>query len=184
MSRHSRGSFRGRGTTARRITAWAAGPATGGDPGSPELISQSGTTSATVSVTPTAEGITLVRTRGVLSFKQVTATAAGDGFNGAFGILLAGNEAVTAGAASLPDPQDESGDERWLYHTFFRITSNTTTAADIGADNGAGIVIDVDSKAMRKFPVDLRMVAMLGVVEEGTATMEWMFDSRALVKLP
>ena len=42
----------------------------------------------------------------------------------------------------------------------------------------------VDSKAMRKFGGDMVIYAALQVLEVGTATLRWFYNSRSLVKLP
>ena len=180
---HSRRSFPGRSSLARK-TAWSNGPHTGGAPGAPQTISASGTVLATIGQQPTVNGLTLVRTRGNLVLWLETAAAQGNGFTGAFGLLAVGNEAFVAGVGSVPDPQDDPNDERWFYHTWFHVSSNTATTADIGGDNMSSVRIEVDSKAMRKLPPDLVIAAVLGVVEIGTASLNFMFNSRTLVKLP
>ena len=180
---HSRRFGPGRNSSQRK-TAWNGGPHTSAAPGSPQTITASGTTVVTTGIIALSEGTTLIRTRGVLTMSLQNAAAQANGFTGAFGILAAGNEAFTAGAGSLPDPQDEPGDERWLYHKFFQIVSNTATTADIGQDVLASLRVDIDSKAMRKVSPDLVICAVLGVVEVGTATMAWMLNSRLLFKLP
>jgi len=52
---------------------------------------------------------------------------------------------------------------------------NTVTAA---------LRIEVDSRAMRKLEVSQTVYCCLEVLEIGTATMSWAFNSRQLVKLP
>ena len=173
-----------RSSALRRLTTWSVGPHTGAVPGAPQTISTSSTTLATVGVAAAVPGLTLIRVRGVLTFQLQSAAASGNGFVGAFGILNIGGEAFTAGAGSMPDPQDDAGDERWLYHTWFMVASMATAAIEIGKDNLASLRIEVDSKAMRKAPADVTLAAVLGTVEIGTATMEWMFTSRVLDKLP
>jgi len=42
----------------------------------------------------------------------------------------------------------------------------------------------VDTKAMRKFPVDMSIYACVELVETGTAVVRVAFDSRALFLLP
>ena len=60
----------------------------------------------------------------------------------------------------------------------------TSVTADLGADIMVSQRFTVDSKAMRKLPVGKTMYAVLGIVEQGTATMCWYFDSRTLFFLP
>ncbi len=182
---HGRGSSRfPRGSSSRRQTAWSIGPATGSAPGSPQAISASGTTLATIGIGANVQGLTLIRTRGQLTLSLDTAAANGNGFVGAFGIAVVGGEAFTAGVGSLPDPQDDADDERWLYHRWFQVHSTTAVTADIGAQPLASVVVEVDSKAMRKTEENEVICAVLGVVEIGTASMGWMFASRVLDKLP
>ena len=183
MTHRGRGFARGR-STSRRRTGWSAGCATGAAPGSSQTISTDGTTVGLIAVVAQIEGLTQVRLRGELTLNLLTAATANDGFQGAFGVGLFGNEAVTVGVTALPDPVDDIGDERWLYHTFFSVRSGTTTAADVGQHLMATFRRTVDSKAMRKAPPDLVLACLLGVDEIGSATMNWMFNSRVLDKLP
>ena len=182
---HRRGSTFERGrSSSRRQTGWSAGPATGSTPGSVQAITAAGTTLAILGSAPTVDDLTLVRLRGMLTLSLSAAATALDGFVGAFGIANVGSEAFATGAAALPDPQDDQGDERWLYHTFFQLTSLQTTQALIGSDNMATLRVPVDSKAMRKTPGGSTLVAIIGVEEVGAATLQWMFNCRVLDKLP
>jgi len=128
------------------------------------------------------EGLTIIRIRGVLTLNLDSADAAGSGFEGAFGIAIADNVAIAAGAGSLPSPQTESEDEVWMYHDWFHLTA--TDATLLGSQNPASLMSKVDSKAMRKLPVGKSMYAILEVVESGTSVLRWYFDSRILAKLP
>ncbi len=111
-----------------------------------------------------------------------TVTSAGDGFQGAFGIGIATRAAVVAGIASLPTPITEIDDENWLYHTFISLHPHTGTEAEwVGSESE--MIIEIDSKAMRKFPDGTQIYAALEVVEIGTAAMDVFFDSRMLFKL-
>jgi len=181
---HVRGAQRVVRSSSRRKTAWSLGPATGSAPGSPQTISAGGTTLGLLGSTPSIDGLTLIRLRGNLVLRLETAGSAGDGFVGAFGICQVGNEAFSAGASALPDPQDDGGDERWFYHQYFEVKSLQTTQALVGNSNTASRIVDVDSKAMRKSSVDQVLICMLGVEETGVSTMAWMFQSRVLDKLP
>ncbi len=58
-------------------------------------------------VTPTIEGSTMIRIRGLLNYFLLAGAAAGDGFQGAFGIGIATTAAVAAGIASVPTPITE-----------------------------------------------------------------------------
>lgn len=127
-------------------------------------------------------GLTLVRTRGLLDiFLDGPGTADGDGFFGAFGIGIVVDAAATAGVVSMPTPITESSWDGWLYHSFLSIHNPDTTFGGSGAVHQR---VEVDSKAMRKFPLDVSMFAMLEVIEIGTATFNVFWDSRVLLKLP
>ena len=181
----SRSRFSQGRSSTRRQTSWVSAPSTGGTPGSPQTISASGTTLGSIGRTPAVEGLTIVRIRGSLILQLQIADVSASGFTGAFGIGIIQNEAfVTGGASSTPDSQDEPDSETWLYWKAFHVTTTTATTANIGADNSSILRIDVDSKAMRKFPGGETLYISLGVVESGTASMDWFFDGRVLVKLP
>ncbi len=113
------------------------------------------------------------------------ATAANDGYSGAFGIGIASTAACTAGGGSVPTPITESVSDNWLYHQFFNLKAGFpfATGADPAGNRAAFLNIEVDSKAMRKFPPDSSIYASLEVAEVGTAGLEVFFDSRMLVKL-
>ena len=174
-------SHRGRPRSQRRLTAWSVGS---GGTGALSL-SASGSSLVGAGVQPTLEGLTIVRTRGELLLELRAATAAGDGFNGAFGIGLAHTPAFDAGIGSLPTPLDEDDGEMWLYHRYFAVVAPVAFAATGFAPTlGAALRIEVDSKAMRKFPDETTLFAAIQVVEVGTASLSVHWNSRMLVKLP
>jgi len=122
---------------------------------------------------------TFIRLRGLLDWFLVSSTSAGDGFFGAFGVGVVATPAFTAGAASLPGPITEADWDGWLYHTFVSIHEGSPD----GPGNAGDQRIEVDSKAMRKADGDMTLVAVLEIVEIGTASASLFFDSRMLVKL-
>ena len=127
-------------------------------------------------------GLTLVRTRGLFDiFLDGPGTTDGDGFAGAFGIGIVTTPAATAGVVSMPTPITDSTWNGWLYHTHLSIHNPDVT---FGGSSAVSQRIEVDSKAMRKFPLDVTMFAMLEVVEIGTATFNAFWNSRVLLKLP
>jgi len=139
-----------------------------------------------------AEGHTLIRTRGDLNLFITIATAAGDGFHGAFGIGIGNENAFTAGVASLNTPLGDEDWDGWIYHRYFGLFAGgplaTATAADQQSQvnsSSAAMHIEVDSKAMRKLNEGDVIYAAVEAVELGAAaSMEWAFNSRTLVKLP
>ncbi len=120
MARVRRSFVRG---GARRKTAWTLGPASGATRGTTQSVVTSSNIIMIVGVTPTVEGLTHVRLRGELLMGLVLATAAGDGFFGAFGvgIIPGGERGFTGiGVGALPIPVTNSDDETWIYHRFLR----------------------------------------------------------------
>ena len=185
---HSRGSGTRR-FPARRKTSWEIGAQTGVD-GASTNITSSGATLAGGGAAATLDGLTLVRTRGDLNLFITTSNGVGNGFHGAFGIGIGNENAFAAGAASLLTPLTDEEWDGWIYHRYFGVFSGGTIAAataaqqadQVNAVSGA-LHIEVDSKAMRKLTQQDTIYAMLEVVELGTCSMEWAFNSRSLIKL-
>ncbi len=178
MTRSS-GFHRGRGSN-RRLTAWSEG--TGST--SPTRLDSNSAGFLGQAITGNVEGLTVIRVRGYLRAIILSTAGANDGFAGAMGIGIASVAVVTAGASSVPTPLTEQDSENWLYWRAFSLQTVTSTITD--GVNSSSVFLDyvVDSKAMRKFPSDLALYAMVEVVENGTSTMDVWHDSRVLVKLP
>jgi len=174
--RFSRG-FQPRSRSRKRSTSWGIGPES-----SP--VSLSGTANAlwtTGSVLGNEAKVTIVRIRGMASLFMQTATATGDGFNGAVGIGIVSAEAFAAGAASVPGPFTDSDWDGWMYHTFFNLNSS---AGGLSAEGGqASQRLEIDSKAMRIFEDSETLFGAIEQVEEGTATAEFWANTRILLKL-
>ncbi len=179
MARSPRGFSRGQ-VSSRRQTAWADGP------GGTAITIRSSTGSAFVgaAIVPLVEGLTVIRIRGQLVAYLESALAVQDGLQGAFGIGIATLAAVTAGIASVPTPITEMESENWLYWTPLSLHAKTALEAnDWGV--ASQILLEVDTKAMRKFPGEMAVYAAVEFgTSIGTATANIFFDSRALVKLP
>ncbi len=178
MTSFRRGSSRVHPTSNRRKTAWADGP--GGT--TTRAISAPGASFVGAAVQPLAEGLTVARIRGRLDWYLTLATAASDGFQGAFGIGIATVAAVTAGVASVPTPITEQSSENWLYWTPLSAHGAVVSSTALGEETKQSI--EIDTKAMRKFPSELSVYAILELVESGTATADLHFDSRMLFFLP
>ena len=191
MALRSRSGFRtSSAPSQRRKTSWAIGPNTGAA-GEGQQISASSTVLATTGSQFGSDGLTMIRTRGELLLVLTAATAAQDGFHGAFGLGLVTAQAFTAGAASLPSPLDEKDWDGWYYHRFYSCIAGGTVAGATTSSQrnqvnatAAAIRIEVDSKAMRKGSTDMITFAALQSVEIGGATMRFMYNSRELIKLP
>ncbi len=186
MSPFVRGSSRGRtisGRSSRRLTAWTDGPGST----TPSAFSATGSGFLGLALAPGVEGLTVVRIRGEFTGYLNLATTGDDGFAGAMGIGIASANAVAIGITAVPTPLDEQEAESWLYWRAFSIKSPVAFALG-AAQQGPSVVssfrIEVDTKAMRKFPADTRLYAAVQVVEVGTASAQFSFDSRALMKLP
>ena len=180
-----RGTFRGRGSL-RRKTAWSEGPGSG-------VVTAVSTIAAAFvgsSVALTVEGLTVIRIRGWLHAYLSSAGSALDGMAGAFGIGIATTAAVTAGIASVLTPITEQRSENWLYWTPIQlfcpnIGTATSKAIDVAAAGSGLLSVEVDMKAMRKFPDEMSIYAAVELsTEVGTAIVQVRFDSRLLAKLP
>ena len=178
-----------RSSGPRHRSSWAFGPETAGSGGPQALAGTAAQLAGTVSSVG-QDSITLIRTRGELLLYLTTATAQGDGFHGAFGLAKVSSAALLAGQPSVPSPLTEDTWDGWYYHRYFSIIAAgpiaVATAAQEALQNAAttaALRIEVDSKAMRKMSIDEGTYASIDVIEHGTATMEWLFNCRELIKL-
>ena len=65
------------------------------------------------------------------------------------------------------------------------IDGSVATDADGINSLSAALRVEVDSKAMRKLEIDMGIYAVLETLEVGSsASMQWMFNCRTLIKLP
>ena len=161
----NRVAVRARG--ARRRTHWTAAAG---------AVSLTATNNALLTSLPTGhEGETIVRIRGHAHAFLLTAAAVGDGFSGAFGVALVTAAAAAAGIASVPTPIAEAAWDGWMLHQFFDVRSGLV---DTGAPGSQSMILD--SKAMRKANEDESLVFIVEVVEDGTATMDFLFRARIL----
>ena len=165
----------------RRLTGWGPGPETGTD-GGEQQITAAGSVLWSTGVLPTVEGQTIIRIRGMIELRIITLGTVGDGFNGAIGICVVEDRAATAGAASVPRPFTETGNEVWMWHQYFSIHPETTT---VEANSSMTVYIPIDSKSMRKFGTGKICIGVLEAVNEvGVASMALYASSRILLKLP
>ena len=162
----------------RRQTSWGFG--TGGV--AVTSISAGGSQFVGSAILPVQEGMTIVRTRGLLRWYLTLATSVGDGFQGAFGIGIATTKAVAAGIGSVPVPTTQQDSENWLFWSPISIHGPVVSSSDLAGATHQDLVID--SKAMRKFTdSEISIYAAIELAEIGTATAELFFDSRMLLKL-
>ena len=175
MARHFRGSSP-RLAGARRKTAWELG--TGG-----VTSTQVNATASTILGSGAAaalDGLTVVRTRGLLSFILTSTVSAGDGFVGAFGVCVVSENAFGIGITAVPTPITDVAWDGWFIHQFIAVRSGVATAA---ATPFLFQQYEIDSKAMRKIKIGDTLVAVLQTTEIGDADMRVSWDSRTLVKL-
>ena len=169
-----RSTFRGR-SRSRRTTDWALGP-----------IDRDGSLGSTgvalwsQGITVTAGKLTVVRIRGMAMVQLLTADAVGSGMHGAVGIGLATSAAFAAGVASLPSPLTEISWDGWIWHNIFDVRAITGTRADGVNSNGARQLMEIDSKAMRKFDDSMTIFGIWETVESTNATIEMQATTRVL----
>ena len=86
-------------------------------------------------------GETILRTRCRLWVRSDQAAAI-EPQTGAFGLIVVTDRAVAAGAASIPGPATDGGDDGWFVHQQIIQASASTGISGVG--------YEIDSKAMRK----------------------------------
>ena len=179
MAAQRRGSRRV-SARSRRETSWSVGPGAS----TAQSITSAQSLILGASLVPSEEGLTVIRTRGLLELNLNAVSAVGAGFHGASGLCIVSADAVAAGAASIPSPVGDAGWDGWFWHSFFDVHTITATIADGVNATAVHKQFMVDSKAMRKFRTNEAMVWMLETAAEvGTATMFAHADSRLLHKL-
>ena len=170
MARRAVRTFR-RG--ARRGTDWSASAVAtgfGGLAASTAAISQG--------FVPTVGGETLIRTRGLFSWRS-DQLASSEGLVGAVGIAVVTEQAFTVGITAVPHPHTDAAWGGWLWHSYFASQIDVSSAVGFTQDGAHQLV--VDSKAMRKVDEDERLVL---VVENSAAVgMQFFWAVRLLSKL-
>ncbi len=122
---------------------------------------------------------TIVRTRGILDV-QLQTYAADLTIGGAFGLCVVSDEAVVAGAASIPRPFDDAGWDGWfVWQAFSGHFDVTTDVGRVGLDGGSR-QYEIDSKSMRKVNDNETVVLM---VESQTGAINVVSHIRQLFKL-
>ena len=178
MARSSQ--FRSR-TTSRRRTTWGLGPGL--------ITSQNAVSSSSTflvgaqTAEATVDGLTIVRIRGMISLSLGLATAAQDGFSGAFGICIVTQNAAGVGVTAMPEPVTDLSWNGWLWHQFFAFQSGVVSSSSNPGPKDM-LHIEIDSKAMRKIRVTDNVALIGQVTELGTSTMEVFGATRSLSKLP
>ena len=124
-----------------------------------------------------AEPATIVRTRGMLWIKSDQLAASEEPF-GALGMMVASDEAVAAGAASLPGPFTEDFSDSWFVWLTWAAHQISVSSSPQAVQWGQ---FEIDSKAQRKVH-DGDTVGVM--IETGSAFgCEFLMHFRMLVKL-
>ena len=121
---------------------------------------------------------TVVRVRG-LFFVHPTAFGADLSYDGAYGLGVVSDEALAAGAGSIPRPFDDDDWTGWLVHGYFNERIEFT------ADGASILMLPVqktviDSKAMRKVRPNEALVWM---VESRVGAITAQLHARVLMML-
>jgi len=102
---------------------------------------------ATFTLSNAGIGETIRRTRGRI-YVGSDQQAAGEVWTGAFGMIRVSDLAISTGSAAIPGPVTDANDDGWFvwegFGSRFRFVDAT------GFQEAAGLVIDFDSKAMRR----------------------------------
>ncbi len=111
-------------------------------------------------LTPSNAGIdlTIRRTLGLLHIRSDQVAATEDQI-GAMGAILVSDDALAAGAASIPGPLTDIDDSGWFLWVPF--SQNFVLLTGAGFDPRGGVNYPFDSKAQRIFPGDGRSVAFM-----------------------
>ena len=162
----------------RRLVQWELGP--GGD--DIATLDRLDFTASGTSILGTGaiatEPITVVRTRGFISFQLTASAAALDGYNIAYGVGVVTADAFAIGVTAVPNPFDDIEWAGWLVHGMTALHSVTATV-----DENDMLLIEFDSKAQRKVGVNEVVFLAIQVGETGTAVMSARGASRMLIKL-
>lgn len=180
-------TFRRPSQSLRRQTSWAHGPGSSAALQTPIT----GTTTALVGtgVLTTVDGATLIRTRGMFTAFLSSAVSALDSFVGAIGICKVTSSAFNTGVAAVPTPVTDISWDGWIYHQFFQLIAAGPIDNGVSADTDgitghtAKIILEIDSKAMRKFNTQEVIVGVLEGTELGAINLNWFFDTRMLFKI-
>lgn len=171
----------------RRLTSWSFGPDTAQ---ASQSVTASGKFGLSVFINILQDGLTLVRTRGQIKLWLEAATAAANGYIGAFGICRVSTQAATIGSTAVPGPIAEDDWDGWLFYEHIQCVApaalNSGVASDLDqlAPVTATQVITIDSKAMRKVKENDALLGIFELTEVGTATLRFAGGMRMLFKLP
>ena len=178
----ARAQFRGRGP--RRKTQWVGIGNADGTASLPTFVALTATTPAIIAVDMYAQGlsaladeeVTVTRMIGEL-YVDLNLTTANATATVAVGCAVARLEAIVAGVASLPDPEDDP-DFEWLYYGVFGL-SNPSNALKDGV--GTQRIIHYDVRGQRIVRAGQNVV---WIAQSITNNCRAFVAGRLLVKLP
>ncbi len=168
----------------RRLTSWSIGPGHDGLlSGDVTAFSTSTAQIIGAGVIPVIPALTIVRIHGSLLLSLTAADAQRSGFQFVAGIGVASLDAFTAGAASLPDPFDDTDWPGWMWQ-FSADLRTAVGAIAVGDPSVNPMRVVVESKSMRKLRINEVLFLSVQAGETGTSTMDVRAYTRVLAKLP
>ncbi len=146
--------------TRRRRTHWTSLNST--------LVTVTATQSTLLaSAAGSHEGETIVRVRGFLRATLDSADAVTSGFLCAYGLGVVSSAAAAVGVGSIPTPLTDASWDGWLLHRFFSCRFGVAAISDGSGD----VMLELDSKAMRKITEEETLVMVAEFIETGTAQL-------------
>ena len=119
---------------------------------------------------------TIIRTRLECYFAS-DQTAASETPNGSMGFIVVSDQAVAAGAASIPGSLTNTDDDWYVHQPMLKDVVSLTS---VGVQFDAFIRYQIDSKAMRKIGVNEDTAVMFDSTADGAILQ---INGRALIKL-
>ena len=166
----------------RRRTSWSAGPR---QTSLPSIVAN-GAFLWAAGAQANLDGLTVVRIRGQVGLWLEVVTGIGDGFlQVGFGICNVTENAFGIGVTAVPHPLTDRSWDGWMWHSIvspllgFSVTEGENTGAI------SQVRVEIDSKAMRKTRSSDLIVGVAEFSGEvGTATLQFIAETRILDKLP
>ena len=118
-------------------------------------------------------GETVRRTRGYIHVKS-DQEATSEQPIGAFGMVVANDLALAAGAASIPGPATDLDDDGWF--VWEPITTDFAFRSAVGFESAAGRLFNYDSRAMRKVEPGFGLAIMVEISTAAAAIVQTSFS--------
>ena len=138
MPRHRPANFTPRRRTPNRSWTGAVDSVIVGGPGEKDLLASFALSNSNIDET-------VLRVVGVISVFS-DSVAGGEDQEGAFGMIRVSDNAITAGAASIPGPITDIGDDGWFVHVPFIERTQFLDATGFIANSGRRYTFDFKSK--------------------------------------